>query len=70
MSKKGYNKGFYSDSTSILSLIFWLNFSKFYQKISIGGDPIEILKGSKTPFLDHFLSLGKCPQQDQFELLL
>lgn len=24
----------------------------------------------KTPFLDHFLSLGKCHQQDQFELLL
>ena len=24
----------------------------------------------KTPFLDHFLSLGKCPQQDRFGLLL
>ena len=24
----------------------------------------------KILFLDHFLSLGKCPQQDQFELLL
>lgn len=24
----------------------------------------------KTPFLDRFLSLGKCPQQDRFGLLL
>ena len=24
----------------------------------------------KTPFLDHFLSLGKCHQQDRFGLLL
>ena len=65
MPKKAITKGFPPIITSIPLLLFRVNFSKSLPKKSqLGNHPIEILKGSKTPFLDHFLSLGKGHQQD------